>query len=277
MRVALAQICSGREVTDNLALIRERVAEAADQGARLVVFPEATMRSFGHNLTSIAEPIDGPFGSAVGELADEFGLTIFVGMFTPAQDSPTGQPKVRNTVLVATGAGPAGSKGPRLRGYDKIHLYDAFGFAESDSVEAGAEALRVEVDGVTVGVAICYDIRFPQLFIDHARAGARVIVVPTSWGSGPGKIEQWELLARARALDSTSWVLACGQADPAASGVEAKAGAPTGVGHSLIASPTGAVVAAAGAAPELLVIDIVPEAADEARTTIPVLANARLS
>lgn len=278
MRVALAQICSGREVDDNLALVRAQVAEAAARGARLVVFPEATMRAFGHSLDSIAEPVDGPFGTAIGGLAREFGLTVAVGMFTPARAATGDRPKVRNTLVVATPSGPAGSGEPVLvQGYDKIHLFDAFGFAESDTVEAGEGELRIDVDGVTVGLAICYDIRFPQLFIDHARAGARVIIVPASWGSGPGKIDQWELLARARALDSTSWILACGQADPTASGVDAPKGAPTGVGHSLVVSPTGAVVASAGAGPELVIADIVPAAADEARKAIPVLDNARLS
>lgn len=275
MRVALAQICSGREIADNLALMREQVIAAAAKGARLVLFPEATMRAFGHNLTSIAEPVSGEFATAVSELAGEFGVTVAAGMFTPAREAAD---RVRNTLVVATPSGPAGSGEPVLvRSYDKIHLFDAFGFAESHTVEGGAAETRVEVDGVTMGLSICYDIRFPQLFINHARAGATVMLVPASWGSGPGKIEQWELLARARALDSTSWILACGQANPEASGVKARPGAPTGVGHSMVVSPTGAIVAAAGAEPELLIADLVPGAADQARRTIPVLDNARLS
>lgn len=269
LRVALAQICSTPEVADNLALVRERVAEAAARGARLVVFPEATMRAFGHNLATIAEPATGPFATAVADLAREHDLTVAVGMFTPAADDAGEKPKVRNTLLIA---GPEG-----VWSYDKIHLYDAFGFAESNTVEAGEDELRVSVDGTVVGMTICYDIRFPQLFINHARAGSAVIVVATSWGAGPGKIEQWELLARARALDSTSWVLACGQADPEASGVDARPDAPTGVGHSLVVSPTGQVVASAGAGPELLVVDLDLDAVPEARQSIPVLANARLS
>lgn len=275
MRVALAQICSGRDVADNLRLVRTQVAEASNKGARLVVFPEATMRAFGHNLTSIAEPIDGPFAGAIGELAGEFGLTVAVGMFTPSHGPDM---RVRNTLLVATPSDSARS-GARVRmhAYDKIHLFDAFGFSESDTVEAGDTEIRVEVDGVTMGLAICYDIRFPQLFLNHARAGAKVTIVPASWGAGPGKVDQWELLARARALDSTSWILACGQADPHAAGVDASPGAPTGVGHSLVVSPTGAIIAAAGSGPELLIADLVPGAVDEARRTIPVLDNARLS
>lgn len=269
LRVALAQICSRREVAHNLELVADGVGRAAEAGARLVVFPEATMRSFGHNLASIAEPVDGPFGTAVWELARTHGITVAVGMFTPALNGAPEEPKVRNTLLVASPEG--------ITSYDKIHLYDAFGFAESDTVEAGAEQARITVDGATIGLTICYDIRFPQLFINHAREGASIIIVSTSWGAGPDKVSQWELLARARALDSTSWILACGQANPIEAGVEAKAGAPTGVGHSLVVSPTGHVVASAGAAPELLFADLDLEAVEAARRTIPVLANARLS
>lgn len=269
MRIALAQICSTREVDDNLAQVRARVAEAADAGARLVVFPEATMRAFGHNLDSIAEASDGPFAQAVSELARTHDLTIAVGTFTPAAPADGERPRVRNTLLVAQPDG--------VRHYDKIHLYDAFGFAESDTVEAGSDELRVTVDGVSIGMTICYDIRFPQLFINHARAGAQVIVVTASWGAGPEKIEQWQLLARARALDSTAWIVACGQADPVAAGVEAKQGAPTGVGHSLVVSPTGRVIASAGAAPELLLADLDLDLVAQTRRTLPVLVNARLS
>lgn len=269
MRIALAQICSTRDVDDNLALVRARVAEAAAAGARLVVFPEATMRAFGHNLTSIAEPVDGPFATAVADLARAHDLTIAVGMFSPGDSARSDAAKVRNTLLVAQPDG--------VHHYDKIHLYDAFGFAESDTVEAGTDELRVTVDGVTVGWAICYDIRFPQLFINHARAGAQVIVVAASWGAGTDKIEQWQLLARARALDSTSWIVACGQADPEAAGVEARPGAPTGVGHSLVVSPTGRVITQSGAAPELLVADLDLETVAQTRRTLPVLDNARFA
>jgi predicted amidohydrolase len=269
MRVALAQVCSSRDVSANLGLVRDRVAEAASRGARLVVFPEATMRAFGHNLDSIAEPLDGPFATAITDLAAAHGITVVVGMFTPGSPRE-GRPRVRNTLLAA---GPGG-----VVGYDKIHLFDAFGFAESDTVEAGDQEIRISVDGVTVGLTTCYDVRFPQLFINHARAGAELIVVATSWGAGDGKQAQWEVLTQARALDSTSWILACAQADPSASGVEAKPGAPTGIGCSRVVSPTGRVVAAAGGAePDLVIADINPDAVERARRSIPVLANARLS
>ena len=269
MRIGLAQICTTRDLDANLRLVAEYTARAADRSCDVVLFPEATMRAFGHNLTEIAEPPDGPWANEVRAIAEDHGVTVVVGMFTPAPDGEKG-PRVHNTLL-AVGNGVDAS-------YDKIHLYDAFGFSESDTVAAGEEQVRITPatdEALTLGLAICYDVRFPQLFINHAREGAAATLVPASWASGPGKVEQWELLVRARALDSTSWILACGQADPAASGVDAKPKAPTGVGHSMVVSPDGRVVARAEAAPDLLVADIDDPAAT--RESLPVLTNARLS
>lgn len=272
MRIALAQITTSRDVAANLELIRDQVARAATAGARLVVLPEASMRAFGTSLGDAAEPLDGPFASAVQALADEHGVTVVLGMFTPGDDG-----RVRNTLLVAgadTGADEGSNAGPV--GYDKIHLYDAFGFRESDTVTAGDEPVQITVDGTRIGLATCYDVRFPALFLRHARAGATVSVVAASWGPGPGKLEQWRLLCRARAIDATSIVLACGQSDPAAAGVDAVPGAPTGVGHSMVLSPFGEVLAEAGGGPELLLADLDLDSVTEARKTVPVLENAPL-
>ncbi|WP_305800060.1 nitrilase-related carbon-nitrogen hydrolase, partial [Mycobacterium sp. SP-6446] len=129
--------------------------------------------------------------------------------------------------------------------------------------------------GVGVGLSVCYDVRFPELYTELARRGAQVIAVCASWGSGPGKLEQWTLLARARALDSMSYVAAAGQADPGDSltGPGSGSGAPTGVGGSLVASPLGEVVASAGAEPQLVVADIDVDRVAKARESIAVLRN----
>ena len=110
------------------------------------------------------------------------------------------------------------------------------------------------------GLTICYDVRFPELYRSLAADTGAVVLLPASWGAGPGKREQWELLVRARALDSTSWVVACGQADPLASGMTPASKAPTGIGHSLVADPYGRVVDALDDAPGLLVVDVDPGA-----------------
>ena len=88
--------------------------------------------------------------------------------------------------------------------YDKIHLFDAFGFTESETVAPGTELLVLTLGGVGVGFATCYDLRFPSLFTALAERGAQLICLPASWGAGPGKLEQWQLLLRARALDCTA-------------------------------------------------------------------------
>lgn len=272
MRIAAAQIVTGEDTHQNLELVRQWTDKAAEAGAQVVVFPEATHRQFGHNLTSIAEPVDGPWAQAVRGIAEEAGVVVVLGMFTPASPSAQGRQRVTNTLL-AVGADSAGNRIDAS--YDKIHLYDAFGFKESDSVAPGEATARIDVDGVRLGLATCYDVRFPALFTAHARAGAQVTVLPASWGAGPGKVEQWQLLTRARALDSTQYIVACGQGSPAAAGAPAVDGAPTGVGHSAIVSPMGKVLAEAGEQPELLVVDLALETVDTARRNVPVLENAR--
>lgn len=276
MRIAAAQILSGRDPQDNLRKVRERVAEAAGRGARLVVFPEATMRAFGAGrLDEIAEPVDGPWATAVAEVAREYGVVVVVGMFTPGEGG-----SVRNTLLVTGPAGDgAGGAGEDLHlGYDKIHLFDAFGFAESDTVEPGDTTRVVTIDGVGIGLSVCYDIRFPGQYRRLAADGARLTLCSASWGSGPGKVDQWRLLAGARALDATTFLLAVDQADPEVEGVEVKNGAPTGIGHSLLVGPDGTVreeIAAQGSG--LLVVEIDDDEVSRIRKAVPVLANGRVT
>lgn len=262
MRIALAQILSGPDPQANLRLVAEQTERAAAQGAALVVFPEATMRCFGRNLAEVAEPLDGPWAGAVRDVAAAAGVVVAVGMFTPADAS-----RVRNTLLV-TGPGVEAA-------YDKIHLFDAFGFAESDTVAPGEQPVVVQVEGVGVGFATCYDVRFPGLFTTLAEAGAELTCVCASWGAGPRKVEQWDVLTRARALDATTFVAACGQADPTSVGRAPTGSAPTGVGHSAVVGPTGRTLAALGAEPGLLLADVDPAEVAAARRTIPVLANRR--
>ncbi|MEE2524101.1 carbon-nitrogen hydrolase family protein [Pseudarthrobacter sp. J75] len=262
MRLAVAQIVSGADTAANLELIRDYATQAKAAGAALVVFPEAAMRAFGNSLADIAEPLDGPWASSVRVMAKELDITIVAGMFTPGEGG-----RVRNTLLV-TGPGIDTS-------YNKIHLFDAFGFAESDSVDAGTSPTTFELDGTTFGLATCYDVRFPALFTANARAGAEVNIVCASWGVGEGKAGQWDLLVRARALDSTAFVVAVGQADPASIGLPSAGTAPTGIGHSAVISPLGSPVVALGSQPELAVVDIDPTAVADVRAKLPVLANAR--
>jgi predicted amidohydrolase len=258
MRIALAQILSSTDPAANLALVADYTQRAAAGGAALVVFPEATMCRFGEvPLGPVAEPVDGPWADGVRSIAARAEISVVAGMFTPAGDG-----RVTNTLLAA-GPGWAAH-------YHKIHLYDAFGFTESRTVAPGHDPVVITVAGVEVGLTTCYDIRFPGLYAELADRGAQLIAVCASWGSGPGKLRQWELLACARALDSTSYVAAVGQADPGRAEVSS---APTGVGHSLLASPLGEVVASAGPQPQLLIADIDLDAVTAARKTLAVLSN----
>ena len=261
MLIALAQIQSGTEPAANLGLVEEYTRRAVDAGAGLVLFPEATMCRFGVPLAPVAEPLDGSWASAVREVAERAGIVVVAGMFVPADDG-----RVTNT-LIATGRGVDTH-------YDKIHLYDAFGFTESDTVAPGHEPVVISVDGdsgpVNVGLTLCYDVRFPELYVELARRGAQLITVHASWGTGPGKLEQWTLLARARAIDTTGFVAAVDQAYP---GAELAAVGPTGVGGSVVASAVGEVLASAGSDPQLLITDIDLAAAQKARETIAVMSN----
>ncbi|MDA3643766.1 carbon-nitrogen hydrolase family protein [Saccharopolyspora indica] len=262
MRIALCQIVTGPDPKANLELVADGIRRAAEGGADLAVFPEATMACFGVKLGPLAEPLDGPWATEVRRLADEAGIAVVAGMFTPAPDG-----RVTNTLLI-TGRGLDAS-------YDKIHLFDAFGFAESDTVAPGDQPLVLDLDGTKIGFATCYDIRFPGLYTTLADQGAEVIITSASWGSGEGKREQWELLSRARALDSTSWVVAVGQADPRSIGREPSGKAPTGIGHSLVATPYGQIHTQLADAPEIEVVDIDPTTTTQARQAIPVLTNRR--
>jgi predicted amidohydrolase len=280
LRVALAQILSGSDPQENLELVATQVAEAAAQDAQLVIFPEATMRRFGLPLAEIAEPVDGPWAQQLGKIAEHHQLVIIAGMFTPSGDG-----RVKNTLRAV---------GPDVDAhYDKIHLFDAFGFRESDTVAPGTEPVMITVGEIKVGLTTCYDVRFPGLYLKLAELGAEVICVPASWGAGAGKVEQWQLLTRARALDSTAYVVAAGQADPAAAGFGSRAAvlrrserseqfnpvldstAPTGVGHSAVISPRGEVLRSLGAETGLLVADLDLDEVTKTRATIPVLANRR--
>ncbi len=262
MRIALAQVVSTADPSANLHLVSSAVRDAAEAGARLLVLPEATMCRFGVPLGPVAEPLDGPWAGGVRAMAAAAGLTVVVGMFTPGDGG-----RVRNTLLVTGG-------GVEAR-YDKVHLYDAHGFAESATVTAGSEPVVVDVDGVGVGLATCYDLRFPGLFQVLADRGAVVTAVPSSWGAGPGKAGQWEVLVRARAMDSTCWVAAAGQGDPATTGATVSGSAPRGIGLSMLVSPLGEVLGRLGAAAGLLVLDAPIGDVAAARAVLPVLTGRR--
>lgn len=258
MRIAIVQLAATTDPTVNLELLARGVTTAAQEGAELVVFPEATMCSFARPRAEAAEPFDGPWANAVRELATSARVTVVAGMFTT-----TSSPKVRNTLLV-TGAAEAR--------YDKLHLFDALGYAESRQIEAGATPVTFPLAGHRIGLATCYDVRFPNLFSALARQGAGLILLPASWAPGPEKLHQWRTLVTARAMDSTSFVVAVDQASPAAA---PDGRTPTGVGHSLVVSPTGHVILELGDGEESAIVDLDLDSVSAVREQLPVLNHTR--
>lgn len=256
MRVALAQIEVGADKTQNLERIALRAAEAARSGARLVIFPEAAMVHFGdagRSLAGEAERLDGPFATGLRRLAREQRIAIACGMFEPA-----GGGRVLNTV------GVFGPDGELAGAYRKIHLYDAFGFRESDNVEPGpGDLLTFELDGLRFGVMTCYDVRFPEIARALVDRGAGAIVLPAAWVPGPLKTEHWEVLVRARAIENTVYVLA------------ADAIGPESAGSSMVVDPMGVIVARAGETEALVVAEVLPERIEAARRENPSLRNRR--
>lgn len=267
MLVAAVQIQTGGDIEENLELAVEKIREAAEGGAQLIVLPEATSQAFGAGrLDKQAQGLEGNFVTTIRAVAQQLGVTVVLGMFSPAdtveRDGKTIN-RVSNTALIA---------GPDvLGGYDKIHTYDAFNYKESDTVRPGEALVAFDVAGITVGVAICYDIRFPEQFKELARQGAQVIVVPTSWADGPGKLDQWRLLSAARALDSTSYIVAAGQARPGGKEKAGEDSGPTGIGHSVVVAPDGTRVVEAGYEPEIIYAEIDAALVEKTRKAIPVL------
>ncbi|HET7327841.1 MAG TPA: nitrilase-related carbon-nitrogen hydrolase [Nocardioidaceae bacterium] len=251
VKIAGAQLTASFDPVANLHEVEREVKSAAEYGAQVVVFPEATMCRFGADLGRVAEPLDGAFANGVRRVAAEQQVVVVVGMFTPADHN-----RVHNTLLVT---------GPDVDcSYDKIHLYDAFGSKESETVAPGAELVTFTAYGLTIGLATCYDLRFADQFSALGRRGAELVVVPASWGEGPGKAEQWDLLVRARALDSQAWVLACDQAWRPAEGSD-----PLGVGNSMLVDPFGRPRVRLGHERGMLLGDLEPQLSHDARARIP--------
>ena len=270
MKVAAVQLTSTGNITENQEIALAKIREAAGNGARLIVLPEATSQNFrSGRLDEQAQSLEGPFATAIQALAEELEVTVVAGMFCPAdtveRDGKTIN-RVSNTALIA---GPG-----VLGGYDKIHTYDAFDYRESDTVLAGESLVAFDVDDLVVGVATCYDIRFPEQFKELASQGAQLIVVPTSWADGPGKLEQWRLLTAARALDSTSYIVAAGQSRPGGDAEAGNPSGPTGIGHSTIVDPNGVRVAEAGYEDDILYAEIDPNEVAKTRRTLPVVTPA---
>jgi deaminated glutathione amidase len=261
MRIALCQIPVSSDPGVNLRRVQDALRGAAAGGADLAVFPEATLVRFGSDLRAAAEPVDGPFCAAVAAACATERVAAVVGTFEPAPDG-----RVYNTAVAFSAVGE------RVASYRKLHLFDAFSQRESDLVAPGSDVVLTTLAGASVGLQICYDIRFPELTRALAAGGAALVTVSAAWQAGTFKEEHWVTLLRARAIENTVWIAAAGQVpDPD----EKPTRAPTGVGRSLLVDPLGVVRADLGPSAGVMVADADMSLVDTVRATLPSLANRR--
>lgn len=266
MKIAAIQMRSGPEPEANLAMLRPLVAEAAEAGARYVLTPEVTM-AFAENregLARVAGPFENnPWLAQLSALAREHGIYLHIGSLAVALAD--GRFANRSVLF--------GPDGQMAATYDKIHLFDATiaglnAYRESATYKGGETAVTARVDAFTLGLAICYDMRFPALFNALANAGAQVLAVPAAFTVPTGQAH-WHVLLRARAIETGSYVIAAAQGGSHLNGRAT-------YGHSLVIDPWGRIIAElAHDEPGVLLADIELAAVDEARGRIPALANAR--
>jgi deaminated glutathione amidase len=261
MRVALCQIPVSSRPGVNAVRVRDALGLAADGGADLAVFPEATQIRFGSDLRAAAEPLDGPFCSGLAAAAKDTGVALVAGVFEPAPDG-----RVYNTAVAFDGAGEL------VASYRKLHLFDAFGHRESEQVAPGSAPVTCTLAGLRVGLEICYDLRFGELSRALAVAGADLLVLPAAWAAGSFKEEHWVTLVRARAIENTVWVAAAGQVpDPD----EPPTRAATGIGRSMLVDPLGVVRIDLGPGPGVAVGQVDTDLVGAVRAAVPSLANRR--
>lgn len=227
VRVHAVALSSGRDAAANRELAVAAVEAAAADGAALVVLPEYTAAFDPRGVPpELAEPLDGPFVTALRAATARTGVTAVAGTCVPGERPDRAQ----NAVVVVAG-------GELVGDYRKVHLYDAFGHRESDRLEAGATDVPpvvVPLDGLHGGVMTCYDLRFPEAARRLVDAGADVLLVPAAWAWGEHKADHWLTLLRARAIENTAYVVAAAQQGYGVTGA------------SLVVDPVGVVLAEAG-------------------------------
>ncbi|WP_285113340.1 carbon-nitrogen hydrolase family protein [Leifsonia sp. fls2-241-R2A-40a] len=240
--VAVAQFAPGDDRVHNRDVVAGLIAVAASRGARLVILPEYASYftdPLGPSFARHSEPLDGEFVGALAAAAREHDVFVVAGLVERTDESK----KFSNTLVAV---GPSGDV---VATYRKQHLYDAFGARESEWVVAGPldAPQTFPVDGLTVGLQTCYDLRFPEVTRRLADAGADLVAVPAEWVRGPLKEFHWTTLLAARAIENTLYVAAADH--PPAIGVGASAVVdPMGVTLAALGETTGVAVAEVSAA-----------------------------
>lgn len=272
-RVRAVQVSydDAESVTDRVRRVADLVRE--QRGADLIVLPELWAPGYFYfsEWVSRAELLDGPTVSVLAEAAAEVGAFVHAGSIlerAPEGGPHAGEPGSRrlwNTSIVL------GRNGSRIAQYRKIHPF-GFGEGEPTLIDPGtsistAVVSHPQVPGdITVGLATCYDLRFPELFRQLTAVGATIFTIPAAWPAA--RREHWEVLGRARAIENQAFVIQCNTGGTH--------GGVTLGGHSQIISPRGDVLAQAGESQEVLAVDIDLDDLENYRRTFPVLADRRL-
>ncbi|RYH04184.1 carbon-nitrogen hydrolase family protein [Salipiger sp. IMCC34102] len=271
MRAALVQLTSGDDPQANLEITRAFVAEAAQAGAELVCTPEVTncvSRDRGHQTRVLAEQDDDPTLAALAKDAARLGVWISVGSVALRTRDPEGR-FANRSVLIGPDGGIAAT-------YDKIHMFDVTvsdteSYRESAGYRPGDRAVTARAGTATLGLSVCYDLRFPVLYRMLAQAGAQVLLVPSAFSPVTGAAH-WETLLRARAIETGCFVLAAAQTGthPISTGPGRKT-----YGHSLAVAPWGEVLADAGTDPGVTLVDLDLSEVARARERVPSLTHDR--
>jgi deaminated glutathione amidase len=263
MRAAAVQLNSTDDKQRNLGAAERLVRAAADDGAELVALPEKwNLLGSGDTLQAGAEPLDGPAITAAREWASELGIHLLAGSITarvPGEDKPT-----NTSVLI-------GPEGEIEATYRKIHMFDVdvggVAYRESEHEQPGDEIVVAHAGEVPLGMTVCYDLRFPELYRILAVRGARVLVVPSAFTLHTGK-DHWEVLLRARAIENSAFVVAPNQVGKAPPHYHS-------YGRSMIVDPWGVALAMAPDGEGFVAAELDLALQDRVRESLPALANRR--
>ena len=270
LRIACIQMRSGTDLQANVRAMGELVEEAVDQGAQYVQTPEMTglLEKNPKRLLEVIEPQErDPAFLAAGELAKRHGIWFHLG------STAIRRPETGTDGRAANRGGVFSPDGTLVATYDKIHMFDVAvdennRWQESARYAPGERAVTVDAGFARIGLSICYDIRFPQLYRQLAKAGAAILTCPAAFTRPTGKAH-WETLLRARAIENGAFMIAAAQGGVHEDGRETW-------GHSTIVGPWGEVVGRLDHdEPGVLVCDIDLEEAASARRRLPVLENER--
>lgn len=257
LAVAVVQLAADSDAEANARRSAAAVRDAARGGADLVVLPEYAAGWAPQITADLAQSPDGPFQTALRAAAAETQVWVVAGTVVP---SPGRVDRCQNVALLI---GPDGQVAGQYR---KVHLFDAFGVRESEVLDGGSpgaeNVLTVDVGGLRIGVATCYDLRFPETFRVLVDAGVEVLVVIAAWADGPGKAEQLEVLSRARALENTCYLLLASQPGEGRTG------------RSALIGPLGTVLDQGGAGDDvILAATLDAQVVAEAREKVPSLTH----